>query len=90
MLKKAGFYEKLGKGSHIKWLHPQYPGRVTWSCKDGSDAKPYQEREAAEAIRIVMQQRGETIAPTAPAMKKPPAMGKRFYSFFQRRVGYST
>jgi predicted RNA binding protein YcfA (HicA-like mRNA interferase family) len=56
MLKKAGFYEKSGKGSHTKWLHPQYPGRVTLSGKDGSDAKLYQEREVAEAIRIVMQQ----------------------------------
>lgn len=56
MLKKAGFHERSGKGSHTKWLHPKYPGRITMSGQDGSDAKPYQEREVAEAIRIVMEQ----------------------------------
>ncbi|MGA7933236.1 MAG: type II toxin-antitoxin system HicA family toxin [Kovacikia sp.] len=40
---KTGFSEHLGKGSHTKWLHPLYPGRVTLSGKDGNDAKPYQE-----------------------------------------------
>ncbi|MGF1518148.1 MAG: type II toxin-antitoxin system HicA family toxin [Nodosilinea sp.] len=59
MLKKAGFHEKSGKGSHTKWLHPQYLGRITLSGKDGSDAQPYQEREVAEAIKIVMQQGDE-------------------------------
>jgi len=33
---------------------------VTFSGKDGSDARPDPEREAAEAIRIVMQQGGES------------------------------
>jgi predicted RNA binding protein YcfA (HicA-like mRNA interferase family) len=56
MLKKAGFHERSGKGSHTKWLHPKYSGRITMSGQDGSDAKPYQEREVAEAIRIVMEQ----------------------------------
>ncbi|MEO0373158.1 MAG: type II toxin-antitoxin system HicA family toxin [Cyanobacteria bacterium P01_A01_bin.17] len=59
MLKKAGFVARSGKGSHTKWLHPLYPGRVTLSGKDSKAAKPYQEKEAAEAIRIVMQQSGE-------------------------------
>lgn len=59
MLKKAGFSEHPGKGSHTKWLHPLYPGRITLSGKDGNDAKPYQEKEVAEAIRIVSQQRGD-------------------------------
>jgi len=55
MLRKAGFREKSGKGSHTKWLHSNYPGRITLSGKDGQDAKPYQEKEIAEAIKIVEQ-----------------------------------
>jgi predicted RNA binding protein YcfA (HicA-like mRNA interferase family) len=53
MLLKAGFTQFSGKGSHTKWLHPLFPGRITLSGKDGSDAKPYQEKEVNEAIRIV-------------------------------------
>ncbi len=56
MLKKAGFFERSGKGSHKKWLHPLYPGRMTLSGKSGKDAKPYQEKEVEAAIRIVRQQ----------------------------------
>ncbi len=58
MLKKAGFSEQPGKGSHTKWLHPLYTGRITLSGKDGNDAKPYQEKEIIEAIRIVSQRGG--------------------------------
>jgi predicted RNA binding protein YcfA (HicA-like mRNA interferase family) len=54
MLKKAGFSSRSGKGSHTQWSHPALEGRsVTVSGKDGSDAKPYQERQVAEAIREV-------------------------------------
>lgn len=56
MLKKAGFSEHSGKGSHTKWLHPLYPGRVTLSGKAGKDAKPYQEKEVEEAIKMVKRQ----------------------------------
>ena len=59
MLKKAGFSERSGKGSHTKWLHRLYPGRVTLSGKDGDDAKPYQEKEVKEAIKLIKQQSGE-------------------------------
>ena len=55
MLRKAGFTERSGKGSHTKWLHPAYPGRITISGKDGADAKPYQEQEIRQAIRVVQQ-----------------------------------
>ncbi len=41
MLNKAGFTETSGKGSHTKWLHPLFLGRITLSGKDGNDAKPY-------------------------------------------------
>jgi len=53
LLRKFGFAEIPGKGSHTKWLHPLYLGRVTLSGKDGSDAKPYQEKEVNEAIKQV-------------------------------------
>lgn len=55
MLRKAGFSEQSGKGSHTKWLHPLYSGRVTLSGKDGKDAKPYQEKEVEKALRKVAQ-----------------------------------
>jgi predicted RNA binding protein YcfA (HicA-like mRNA interferase family) len=53
MLKKAGFSQYPGKGSHTKWLHPLFPGRVTLSGNDGGDAKPYQENEVFAAIEAV-------------------------------------
>jgi predicted RNA binding protein YcfA (HicA-like mRNA interferase family) len=53
MLKKAGFSQRPGKGSHTNWTHPLYSGRITISGKDSQDAKPYQESEIIEAIEIV-------------------------------------
>jgi len=53
MLAKAGFKEISGKGSHTKWLHRLFSGRVTLSGKDGNDAKPYQEKEVSDAIKQV-------------------------------------
>ena len=53
MLRKAGFQEIPGKGSHTNWIHPLYSGKVTLSGKDGSDAKIYQERETTQAIEEV-------------------------------------
>jgi len=53
MLKKAGFAQKSGRGSHVNFFHPRYPGRVTLSSQDGADAKRYQEDEVARAIRVV-------------------------------------
>ncbi len=43
-LRRAGFTEQPGKGSHTGWRHPLLPDKVTLSGKDGDDAKPYQER----------------------------------------------
>lgn len=51
LLRKAGFEELPGKGSHTNWIHPLYPGKITVSGKDGSDAKPYQEKEILRAIQ---------------------------------------
>jgi len=53
MLRKAGFQEIPGKGSHTNWIHPFYLGKVTISGKDGSDAKVDQERETKQAIEEI-------------------------------------
>jgi len=42
-----------GKGSHRKFTHPEYPGAVTLSGRDGDDAKGYQERQVRRAIEDV-------------------------------------
>ncbi len=52
-LRKVGFQELPGKGSHTNWIHPLYAGKITVSGKDGADAKPYQEREILRAIKQV-------------------------------------
>ncbi|MEM8718084.1 MAG: type II toxin-antitoxin system HicA family toxin [Cyanobacteria bacterium P01_G01_bin.39] len=57
MLRKAGFQEIPGKGSHTNWIHPLYSGKVTISGKDGRDAKMYQERETKQAIEEVNRKR---------------------------------
>lgn len=53
LLRKAGFKELPGKGSHTNWIHPLYPGKITVSGKDGADVKPYQEKEIVGAIQQV-------------------------------------
>jgi len=45
MLRKAGFVQRAGKGSHTVWSHPDLPDVVVLSGNDGSDAKPYQEKD---------------------------------------------
>jgi predicted RNA binding protein YcfA (HicA-like mRNA interferase family) len=59
MLSKSGFTEISGKGSHTKWLHPLFSGRVTLSGKDGNDAKPYQEKEVMDTIKQVKDKEAE-------------------------------
>jgi predicted RNA binding protein YcfA (HicA-like mRNA interferase family) len=49
-LKRAGFENRGGKGSHRNFLHPPSGARVTVSGKDGDDAKPYQEKEVRDAV----------------------------------------
>jgi predicted RNA binding protein YcfA (HicA-like mRNA interferase family) len=48
-LRKAGFVNRGGKGDHRNFEHLN-GGRVTLSGNEGDDAKPYQEREVAQAI----------------------------------------
>jgi predicted RNA binding protein YcfA (HicA-like mRNA interferase family) len=50
-LKKAGFINRGGKGSHRNFVHPKVPQPVTISGKTGTDAKDYQERSAKQAIK---------------------------------------
>jgi predicted RNA binding protein YcfA (HicA-like mRNA interferase family) len=49
-LERAGFANRGGKGSHRNYLHPRGV-RITVSGGLGDDAKPYQERDAATALR---------------------------------------
>jgi predicted RNA binding protein YcfA (HicA-like mRNA interferase family) len=53
LLKRVGFIELPGKGSHTNWIHSLYPGKITISGKDGADAKRYQENEILAAIEAV-------------------------------------
>lgn len=51
ILRKAGFKESSGKGSHTKWSHPLLSGTIVLSGKDSSDAKPYQEKDVEKALK---------------------------------------
>ena len=53
LLRRVGFQELPGKGSHTNWIHPLYAGKITVSGKDSADAKPYQEKEILSAIEEV-------------------------------------
>jgi predicted RNA binding protein YcfA (HicA-like mRNA interferase family) len=53
MPSKAGFNEISGKGSHTRWFHRLFLGRITLLGKDGNDAKLYQEKEVNDAIKQV-------------------------------------
>jgi predicted RNA binding protein YcfA (HicA-like mRNA interferase family) len=56
-LRDAGFVlvPGAGKGSHRRFTHPNYPGAVTVSGKDGDDAKNYQEKQVKRAIEEVQE-----------------------------------
>jgi predicted RNA binding protein YcfA (HicA-like mRNA interferase family) len=43
-LRRAGFTEQPGRGSHMGWRHGLIPDKVTLSGKDGDDVQPYQEK----------------------------------------------
>lgn len=49
-LKKAGFVDRGGKGSHGNFVHPSVTKSVTISGNEGDDAKHYQERAVRMAI----------------------------------------
>lgn len=50
LLLKAGFTSKSAKGSHTKWSHPRLPQSIIIAGKDGSDAKPYLEKQVDEVL----------------------------------------
>jgi predicted RNA binding protein YcfA (HicA-like mRNA interferase family) len=49
-LKRAGFRDRGGRGSHRNFVHPQVAKPVTVSGHDGDDAMEYQERTVRSAI----------------------------------------
>ena len=49
-LRKAGFEERAGKGSHRNFRHPDVGKQITISGKWSDDAKHYQIRAVAKAI----------------------------------------
>ncbi len=51
LLNQAGFVQRVGRGSHTVWSHPDLPMKVVLSGKDGDDAKPYQEKDVLAALR---------------------------------------
>lgn len=51
-LKKAGFVDRGGKGSHRNFTHPRGV-YITLSGSASHDAKRYQERDVEHAIREV-------------------------------------
>jgi predicted RNA binding protein YcfA (HicA-like mRNA interferase family) len=52
-LENAGFVNKGGKGSHRKFVHPDVALPIVISGKPGSDARKYQERAVAQALKEV-------------------------------------
>ena len=52
MLKKSGFTNRGGKGSHRNFLHPSGV-KITISGKPGNDALMYQEKEVKSKIAEV-------------------------------------
>lgn len=52
LLKKSGFVDRGGKGSHRNFKHADGV-RITVSGNPGHGAKKYQEREVEKAIREV-------------------------------------
>ena len=50
-LKRAGFTDRGGKGSHRNFVHPRLSRPVTISGRLGEDAKKYQERAIQKALQ---------------------------------------
>lgn len=50
-LKKAGFVNRGGKGSHRNFVHPAVRKTVVISGKEGDDAMFYQEKAVKLAIK---------------------------------------
>ena len=59
MLRKAGFYSRPGKGSHVVWRHPSLSAKLTLAGNDGDDARPYQEQDVQDFLRKLKEVQGE-------------------------------
>ena len=51
MLRKAGFLQRAGKGSHTVWAHPRFSDSIVLSGSDGADARPYQEKDVRAILK---------------------------------------
>ncbi len=51
-LRRAGFVDRGGKGSHRNFKHPR-GARITISGNPGDDAKPYQEKAVRQVVEEV-------------------------------------
>ena len=53
-LERSGFaLIKGGKGSHRKFVHPNFKGFVLISGREGDDAKPYQEKQVRDGLEKI-------------------------------------
>ncbi|MDE0031724.1 MAG: type II toxin-antitoxin system HicA family toxin [Deltaproteobacteria bacterium] len=50
MLRKAGFVDRGGKGSHRNYVHPNVSRPITVSGRLNDDAKQYQVRAVQRAV----------------------------------------
>ncbi len=50
-LERAGFVNRVGKGSHRNFVHPKVAKPLTISGKVGDDALHYQEMDVKKAIK---------------------------------------
>lgn len=50
-LQREGFVDRGGRGSHRNFVHPKVREPVTISGASGDDAKPYQVKAVAAAIK---------------------------------------
>jgi hypothetical protein len=48
----AGFIEREGKGDHTVFSYPGLPKNFAVDGSNGADAKPYDERDLREALRV--------------------------------------
>ena len=59
MLRKAGFSEDGGKGSHVNfWYEGVHGTFVTVSGQDGQDARAYHEKQVRSALERVREATG--------------------------------
>ena len=56
MLLRAGCSCEKAKGSHSKWFHPKLVHKLIMSGKDGTDAKPYQEKNVLNYLQEISEE----------------------------------